>query len=217
MIPLLTTLEDQLRPEHTALLVIDMQNDFCAEGGYLHRLRQRDVGFASSVAHHIEPLVAAARQADVPVVWIRSHYDPKYLLPAHLAKRGEEACCIEGTWGADFFMLRPAAGDEIVDKHHFSGFRSTRLDDLLRSRGIRTLLVTGVATNVCVDSTLREGFFLGYHIVVPEDCVGSSNKVGHDGTLATVRTNIGSVTSSEKVMSLLAQGEPGARQQGSRQ
>ncbi len=56
--------------------------------------------------------------------------------------------------------------------------------------------MTGVATNVCVDSTLREGFFLGYHIVLLEDCVGSNSQAGHDGTLATVRNNIGTVTTS---------------------
>lgn len=213
MTALLTTLDEQVQPSHTALLVIDMQNDFCAEGGFINKVRGRDVGFAADVAANIGRLIAAARGAGLPVVWIRSHYDHKYLLPAHLAKRGDEECCIEGSWGADFFMLKPEAGDAIVDKHHFSGFRSTRLDDLLRTQGTRTLLISGVATNVCVDSTLREGFFLGYHIVVPADCVGSTNKVGHDGTLATVRTNIGTVTSSEQVMALLGSAE-GARRHG---
>ena len=64
--------------------------------------------------------------------------------------------------------------------------------------------MTGVATNVCVDSTLRHGFFLGYHIVLAEDCVGSGNKAGHDGTLATVRVNFGSVVDSAEIARLLA-------------
>ena len=68
--------------------------------------------------------------------------------------------------------------------------------ETLRERGIRTLVMTGVATNVCVDSTLRDGFFLGYHIALAEDCVGSNSRAGHEGTLATVRNNIGGVLTS---------------------
>lgn len=70
MIPLLKSFEEQVRPEHTALLVIDMQNDFCAEGGYLHKERNYDVAFARGVASNIATVVAAARQANMPVVWI---------------------------------------------------------------------------------------------------------------------------------------------------
>ena len=78
-----------------------------------------------------------------------------------------------------------------------------RFVQMLQARGIRTLVITGVATNVCVDSTLREGFFLGYHIVVAEDGVGSSNRAGHEGTLSTVRVNFGSVLPSAEILRLV--------------
>ena len=71
--------------------------------------------------------------------------------------------------------------------------------------------MTGVATNVCVDSTLREGFFLGYHIVVAEDCVGSTNRAGHEGTLSTVRINIGTVTDSAALIGLIEGGVAAGR------
>lgn len=205
MMPLLKSLEEQVRPEHAALLVIDMQNDFCAEGGYLNKERKYDVAFASGVANNIASVVAAARRTKMPVVWIRSHYDFKYLAAPHVAKRVQEGCCLEGTWGADFYRLSPQDDELIVDKHHFSAFKGTPLDDLLRSRGIRTLVMTGVATNVCVDSTLRDGFFHGYYIVLLEDCVGSNSKAGHDGTLATVRNNIGTVVTSAALVNSLVQ------------
>ena len=192
----LRTLDEQLHPPHTALVVVDMQNDFCAEGGYLQRERGYDVSAIPAIAAAIRCLVAAARSAGVAVVWLRSVYDFKYLTGAHIAKRVTEGCCMEGSWGADFYELRPAAGDAVIDKHHFSGFCNTSLDRELRARGVRTLVMTGVATNVCVDSTLREGFFLGYNIVVAEDCVGSNSRAGHEGTLATVRNNIGAVVDS---------------------
>ena len=189
-------MQTPLLAEQTALLVIDMQNDFCAVGGYLQRERDYDVSQTPGIAQRIGVAVAAAREAGMPVVWIRSIYDFKYLNEAGRAKRGEEGCCLEGTWGVDFFELAPAAGELIVDKHCFSGFQNTPLDAELRAQNVRTLVVTGVSTNVCVDSTLREGFFLGYHIVLLEDCVGSNSRAGHDGTLATVRNNIGTVMTS---------------------
>lgn len=203
MMPVLRSLEEQVSPARAALLVVDMQNDFCAEGGYLHKARNYDVGFAGALADKIAATIGVVRAAGVPVVWIRSLYDFKYLAEPHIVKRKEEGCCLEGAWGADFFRLTPDKNDLVVTKHHFSAFKGTPLDDLLRSRGIRTLVLTGVATNVCVDSTLRDGFFHGYHIVVLEDCVGSNNKVGHDGTLATVRANIGTVIQSAKLAELL--------------
>jgi ureidoacrylate peracid hydrolase len=197
---LLQTLEAQVAPQHAAVLVVDMQNDFCAEGGYLQKQRGYDVAFAGQVAAAIDEVVTKARARGVPVFWIQSIYDFKYLATPHIVKRREEGCCMEGSWGADFFTLKPAADERIVTKHHFSAFHGSSLDDHLRKLGTRTLVVTGVATNVCVDSTLRDGFFLGYHIVLLEDCVGSNSKAGHDGTLATVRNNIGLVTTSAQVL-----------------
>jgi ureidoacrylate peracid hydrolase len=210
MTELLRSLPEQLRPAHTALVIVDLQNDFCAEGGYLQRTRAATakntirVDANERIAASIATLAEAAHASGAVVAWLRSVYDFKYLAPAHVAKRDAEGCCMEGSWGADWFRIRPADGDLVVTKHTFSGFHDTDLHAQLQARGIRTLLMTGVATNVCVDSTLRHGFILGYHIVVAEDCVGSGNEVGHIGTLATVRVNFGSVITSEQAVALLA-------------
>jgi len=205
---ILKTLDEQLQPRHTALVVIDMQNDFCAEGGYLHqRAAARNLAFDAAanarLADRIATLVDAARRAGAPVVWVRAVYDFKYRSEAFIAKGGEEGLCMEGSWGVDFFRLRPEPGDPVVTKHSFNGFHDTNLHAVLMGRGIRTLLMTGVATNVCVDSTLREGFFLGYHIVLVEDCVGSGNQAGHEGTLTTVRLNFGTVLGAEEAAARL--------------
>ena len=200
---ILGTLQAQLRPAHTALVIVDMQNDFCAEGGHIHRQRGSDMSGNVVIADNIEHLAAVARRAGMPVVWLRSVYDFKYLADAHIAKRGQEGCCLEGSWGVDWFRIQPQPQDLVVQKHRFSGFQGTPLHTLLRGHGVKTLLMTGVATNVCVDSTLREGFFLGYHIVVAEDCVGSTNRAGHEGTLSTVRVNIGTVAGSHALIELI--------------
>jgi len=203
MTGLLSSLQQQVDADHAALLIIDIQNDFCAEKGFLSVKRGYDVSSCAEVARNIARLAEVARERGMPVIWIRSVYDFKYLAEPHRVKRVEEGCCMEGSWGADFFAIAPQGDDEVVTKHHFSGFFGTDLDQRLKSLGTRTLIVTGVATNVCVDSTLREGFFRGYHIVVAEDCVSSNSKAGHDGTLATVRNNIGIVASSAEIASCL--------------
>lgn len=201
---ILKTVEHQLRPAHTALFVVDMQNDFCAPEGYQARRRGHDVSQCKTIAQNIDTLAGACRAAGMPVFWIRAVYDFKYLNDAQRTKRGEEGCCLEGSWGADFYEIRPEAGEPVIDKHSFDAFEGTDLDAQLRSRGVKTLIMTGVATNVCVDSTLRDGFFKGYNIVVAEDCVGSNNKAGHEGTLTTVRTNFGSVMPSAEIAALFA-------------
>lgn len=205
---ILRTLAEKAQPSHTALLIVDMQNDFCALGGYLQRTRAESgrnpirVDENAVIADRIGRLADVARRAGATVAWLRSVYDFKYLADAHIAMRDDEGCCMEGTWGADFFRIQPHEGDVVADKHTFSGFHETSLHAQLQARGIKTLVMTGVATNVCVDSTLRHGFFLGYHIVVAEDCVGSGNQTGHEGTLSTVKVNFGEVTSSTELLQL---------------
>ncbi|MEK7944661.1 cysteine hydrolase [Pigmentiphaga sp. YJ18] len=214
MSDILRTLAEKVQPRHTALVIVDMQNDFCAQGGYLQRTRAESgrnpirVDENAAIADRIGVLADEARRSGASVAWLRSVYDFKYLADAHVAMRDGEGCCMEGTWGADFFRIQPRQGDVVVDKHTFSGFHETGLHAQLQARGIKTLIMTGVATNVCVDSTLRHGFFLGYHIVVAEDCVGSGNPVGHEGTLSTVRVNFGEVTTSAELRLLFGRHAP---------
>lgn len=177
-------------------MVVDMQNDFCAEGGFLQREKNYSVDFTAGVAERIARVLKTARAAGVTVVWIRSAYDFKYLTPAHQAKRGTEGCCLEGTWGAEFYRLSPENGEPVFTKHDFSAFTNPDLDPWLRDHGVETVVGVGVATNVCVDTTLRDAFGHGYHVAILDDCVGSNNQAGHDGTLATLRTNFGVVADS---------------------
>jgi len=208
----LVTIQEQVSLAHAALIVVDMQNDFCAVGGYAQTRRKHDVGFARTVAENISALLEVARNTRLPIVWIKSIYDFKYLLPPFINKRQEEGCCLEGTWGADFFVIAPIKNEFVVTKYCYNGFHDTPLDTILRSHGIQTLIFTGVATNVCVESTLRDAFFRGYYVILLSDCVGSNNKTGHAGTLSTVQTNFGLVVDSKTIIECLTS-EPEARKQ----
>ena len=205
---ILTELDDQLDPRHTALLVVDMQNDFCAEGGYLHRTRGSDMSASKPIADNINRLVDLARETGMTIVWIVAIYAHKYLSDSHVAKvlpnlkKGDNGLvlCAEGTWGADFYEMEPKEGEIIIEKHLYSAFHSTRLDDYLRGQGVKTLVVTGVATNICVDSTIRDGFFNGYYIFVPKECVGATDIELHAATLKTVNNNMGTVTTGDEII-----------------
>ncbi len=200
---LLNEFADRAAPAHSAVLVIDMQNDFCAEGGYIDRRFGCDAPANRALAGANMALAAAAREAGAMVVWVQAIYDPKYLSAPMLTKLAAgEVRCAEGSWGADFFGVAPAEGEIIIAKHRYSAFCGTELDDLLRERGIRTLVVTGVATNVCVESTLRDGFNRGYYIVVPRDCVASANRELHDATLKNVDFLLGEVVDSGELIDL---------------
>ncbi len=204
---LLRTLPDRIAPAHTALLVIDVQNDFCAKGGYVDAVMGRDVSGSVAVAEAIGSLVEVARRAGVYIVWVKAVYDPKYQSAPMLAKRDEmgldhAVCCAEDGWGADWFMIAPGAGEPELKKHRYSAFVGTPLEGLLRRRGIRSLVVTGVATNICIDSTLRDGFLRDYYIAVPGDCVGSANQELHEATLKNVAFLFGDLTTGAELAAL---------------
>ena len=200
----MTGLADVAAPSHTALLVIDMQNDFCAVGGYIDKSVKADVSGCPAVAEAINVAVDAARAAGVRIVWVRANYEPKFLAAPMLARnaaRGlaDVVCCEGGTWGFDFYRMEPRKGEHFVEKHCFDAFHDTPLDDLLHSLGVKTIICTGVVTNVCVESTLRSGYFRGYYVVVPQDCVGGPFKDLHEATLKNVRQYYGVVTDSKSL------------------
>lgn len=202
MMEILRALPARVDPAHTAVLVVDMQNDFCAEGGYIHKTRNADMSESPALAGRISSLVDAARARGVAIVWIRANYEPRFLSAQAILKRERHpglVCCAGGSWGWEFFAVSPHGDDVLIEKHTFSGFFGTELDRLLRFRGIKTLVLTGVATNTCVESTLRDGYFLGYYIVLVEDCCNSTARHLHQATLENVRANFGDVVSAAEL------------------
>jgi ureidoacrylate peracid hydrolase len=197
MVEVLRSFAARVDPRHTAILAIDMQNDFCAEGGYIHRTRNADMSGNPALAERVVALTDAGRDAGATIVWVQANYEPRFLTGPALLKREARdpplVCCAGGSWGWEFFGVAPKEGDLFAEKHTFSAFAGTDLDRRLRARGIKTLVCIGVATNVCVESTLRDGFFLGYYIVVAEDCCASAAMHLHRATLDNVRASFGEV------------------------
>jgi ureidoacrylate peracid hydrolase len=172
-------------PQATALIVVDMQNAYASEGGYLD-LAGFDIEGAAAVIDRIAVTVEAARKAGVTVVFFQNGWDPDYIeaggpgspnwWKSNALKTMRDrpelqgTLLAKGTW--DYALvdrLKPQAGDIVIEKPRYSAFYNTALDSMLRARGIRNLAFCGIATNVCVESTLRDGFFLEYFGVLLED------------------------------------------------
>ena len=172
--------DNKVAPAHTALLVIDMQNDFCADGGMATR-EGFNVTRVREMAARLPDFCAAARDAGVLVIFVRNIYTTEknfYLSDAWLeqaarVRKGSytlQGVCAAGHWGGDFYgNIHPEAGDVVVIKHRFNAFHNTNLETILRSNGIRTLVFSGCLTNVCVETTARDAFMRDYYVVVTSD------------------------------------------------
>ena len=181
----------------SVLMVVDMQNDFCAPGGYIADTMGKDVSAAAAIVPAVDALVRGAREADVPVVWLRADYSHDRIpdsMAVKLAARGIRAeCCKPGTWGFDWYGVQPVPGEAIVTKHSYSGFVGTNMQDVMSGLGRSTIVFSGVQTQICVESTLRDAHAHGYLCVAAEDAVGSHTPALHAATLDNVRFLFGDV------------------------
>jgi ureidoacrylate peracid hydrolase len=194
--PMLKTLAQKVSPQNSAVLVVDVQNDYCAPEGGLARLGV-DMSAIAACVPKIATLVDGARQTGVPVIHIRTHVEAATESPAWMELRLRRSpdrprWCEPGTWGADFYRVAPEPGEIIITKHRYSGFINTNLDLILRSTGISSLIMTGVASNNCVDCTARDGFMNDYYIVFVDDCTAATNAAIHAATLATSKACLAS-------------------------
>jgi ureidoacrylate peracid hydrolase len=163
---LLDSIDKRLIPSHSAVLVIDMQNDFCDEKGYVETVVGKDVSACRAVVPEIMALVGAAREQGVTVFWIKANYDPDRLPQGMLAKQREKSpviCCGTASWGNGFYGVRPASAEAVIEKNSYSAFVGTDIEERLRQKGIRTLVFAGVQTNVCVETSLRDAVCRGFY------------------------------------------------------
>lgn len=198
----LETVDARLAPARSAVIVIDMQNDFCAEGGYVETVVGRDAGPCRAVAEPIAALAADARAAGVPVIWVRADYEPSKIPVGMLAKQHERStsvCCAPGSWGYDFYGVSPGPEDPLFDKHCYSAFVGTELEAYLRNRGIETLVFAGVQTNVCVETSFRDAVCRGFYGVLAVDCVASHAPPLHEATIANIGFLFGDVLPRETI------------------
>jgi biuret amidohydrolase len=205
-----------LAPQTTALIIIDMQRDFCEEGGYVSTMGY-DVGPAQALIPRIAVLRDAVRDWGGFVIFTREGHRPDLsdLPPQKRFRsrmRGAEIgspgplgrLLVRGEPGWDLVPeLAPVPGEPIVDKPGFSSFYATDLERLLTSRGIRHLLICGVTTDVCVHSTIRDATERAYETLLIEDCCAATVAANHAAAIDTIQSEggiFGATTTSSTVI-----------------
>ena len=205
----------------TAVIVVDMQNDFGADGGMFHRAGI-DISMIRRAVAPTARVLSAARASCIPVIYLKMAFRPdlsdagpldspnhaRHLLlgvgTAVRAPNGRESrVLIRDTWNTDILPeLAPEPQDIVLYKHRFSGFFQTDLDSILTSRNIKYLIVTGCTTSICVESTIRDAMFRDYSCVLLADCTAEPIGNGlprsnHDASLLAIQVLLGWVASSD--------------------
>ena len=217
----------------SAVLVIDMQNDFGAEGGMFQRAGI-DISMIQRAVVPTSEVLAAARRNGVPVIYLKMAFkadlsdagpmdSPNYVrhqsLGVGTAVRSpdgrESRVLVRDTWNSDILPeLAPKSGDIVLYKHRFSGFFETELDTVLKRLGTKHLIVTGCTTSICVEATIRDAMFRDYSCVLLEDCTGEPighdlPRSNHDASLLTIQVLLGwTSTSREFIRALGTPGRP---------
>jgi ureidoacrylate peracid hydrolase len=214
-------------PSRTAIIVVDMENDFAAKGGMFDRAGV-DISGAQKAIPYIAKVLAAARKTGLKIIYLKMGYRPDLSdlgttdsvnRTRHLklgvgqkvqAPDGREShVLIRDTWDTDIVPeLKPQPNDIVIYKTRFSGFYQTDLDATLKKFGIKYLIVTGVTTSICVESTVRDAMFRDYLCVLLQDCM--SEPIGHDlprtnheASLLNAQTLLGWVSNSDQLIKAL--------------
>jgi ureidoacrylate peracid hydrolase len=207
-----------------AILVIDMQNDFCSPGGGFDRAGI-PIGAVRNTIPVIATVLAAARKSDIQIAYLKMEHQPDLSDlggPNHpqqikhafmsvgkrvVAPDGREGrVLVKDTWNTEIVPeLAPQPGDVVVSKNRYSGFYETRLDAYLREWGVKDLVFTGCTTSVCVESTLRDAMFRGYRCLLLSDCVAEplgadEVRSNHEASLLVIEKLFGWISSSREFL-----------------
>ncbi|MSP31584.1 MAG: cysteine hydrolase [Pseudolabrys sp.] len=198
-------LDEKVNPAWTALVLVDVQNDFAKPAGACGQFGD-DLSAVDPMLDRLKQLVEVARRKQILIIHVGMNNDRPYVAPnlAEMFKRRGlgGGPCLSNSYGTQFVdEVRPinAPNEIVLTKHRFSGFWGTSIDLMLRSNGIKTLVMTGIVSEVCVDSTARDGFFREYDVVVAGDCAASYSTARHDACHSLFARSFGVVAPSSEI------------------
>jgi ureidoacrylate peracid hydrolase len=211
------SLGEKIDPAHSAVVVVDMQNDFCVAGGVLDQ-HGFDLRPMQAMIPRLKDFLERARKRGLRIVFIRTEKGEEDITPPTrelMGRKGRKRfACRAGTWGAEFVAgIRPRDDEMVVEKKRYSAFVDTDLEARLREMGVQTLIMTGVATNVCVESTARDAFFRDFYVVFASDLSATDDPALHQATLTNIEKHFGQVVSSQELLWEWQSVEAGAARQ----
>lgn len=212
----------------TAIIVVDMQNDFGSKGG-MFDLAGVDISMIQKAVKPTAKVLATARESGLKIIYLKMGYHPdlsdlgssdsvnrmRHVQIMHVGKTmrapdgTEGRILVRDTWNTDIVAaLKPEVGDVVIYKTRFSGFYETELHGILKGLGIKHLIITGCTTSVCVDSTIRDAMFRDYQPILLADCTGEPIGYGlprsnHEASLLTIQVLLGWVSSSDEFVKAL--------------
>lgn len=214
--------EIEFAPEKTALIIVDMQNDFCSKGGMVDAMGS-DYARLCKPIEPIREVIDAARKGNVKIIYICCGLRPdladadQVFLDAHkrshapigakLGPPGEKniGVWIKGTWNTEVVKeLQPRPDDIVVWKRTYGAFQDTDLERILRNLKVDTLIFTGIATHMCLESTLREGFMKGFRVAMLKDCTTTFDDELQRNSERIIEFWFGYISTSEHFVKSLA-------------
>jgi len=192
----------------TAVVIVDMQNDYCSEKGYFAQNLGLNVDPIQTAAAKIKKFVEAARNKGLPIIFTKMTEDKEHV--AQNLKRKMELThgdffAKPGSWGHDLYEIVPENTDLVLEKNHFDAFTNPDLEKILKEKGIENLIVCGFTTIVCVDTTVRSAFSKGFNIVLPKDLVATvgEREKQHNATLSVLGFHFAYASTSEDIENIL--------------
>jgi nicotinamidase-related amidase len=194
-------LEHRTDPARAALVVVDVQQDFCAESP--RSTPERDSAMIAMAAR-LNFLIDAARRCRVPVVFVQTIHDVSSDSAQWRSRRGSASAyadelCRPSSGGEEFYEIEPRPGEPVVVKHRYDAFVGTELDELLRRSGRDALIFAGTMTDICVETTLRHAVCLDYLATLANDCCAAATAEAHEATCRRVVGAFGLVASAETI------------------
>jgi ureidoacrylate peracid hydrolase len=201
-----------LNSERKALIIVDMQNAFCDKQGFMTKLGL-NIDQCIAAVKPLKGVLAQCRKLGIPVIftrfWVRPDYKDAGLFEDLFPGSHQAQAMVAHTWDAEITPeLAPQDGEFIIDKQRYSAFYETNLDLILRNLGTSMVVVTGVTTNICVESTVRDAMFRDYKVVVLEDCTGAVDELMQKGAIHTFKYGFGDVITSDQFLAKVKSNAP---------